>query len=210
MKASLTYLVTTAFIMTIAASSQAGEILAAWDGWPDFSATSAPYTQADYLAKGISVSLSGKGNWLRGAKGSNDKTFGTKEGAAISSSARSGYIATKADTSENYLEFVLTNNRDAAIDLDSIHFDLQRQWGTAPRYYKLMSMGTGISRGLIIKNEYLPFKTPLDTDYADIDAPITLDDSQLAPGESAIFRLIISGGKGTTPMFIDNVAITEK
>lgn len=138
MKRKPTFLAAVTLTLIACASPQAGEILAAWDCWPDVSRIDAPHTQAN-ISAGVSVELS--------AKGSNDKTFGTLAGASISSSSQSGHLATKAEASENYI---------------------------------------------------------------DVDALIALDDAQLAPGESATVQLTISGGKGTAPMFIGNLAVTEK
>lgn len=197
------------FLTTGLFSLSAGEILAAWDSWPDPSKDSS-YNGADITADHIAAGLSLTGTWQRGAKGSTDETFGTIGGAKKSSTAANGYLASKATDAETYIEFTVTNNRQTPVAIEAVHFDLQRQWSNAPRYYRIESMGSGIPKGLIAKGQLLPFENPLNTDYADIDAPVNLQNTDLAPGKSVTFRLTVSGGKGTAPIFIDNFAVTEK
>ena len=205
------YTGTTVALLLLAGTIGYGDIIiAGWDSW----GSSISATPASVFATDISASLSTiAGDWTRVSSGSTDLSFGNVPGAASSTDAATGALATQVlDASGNlsYLQFTITNNGSSDYTLNGFSFDMQRQYSTSPRYYKVdVVSGSDITTGNLINDQYLTATNPLEQDYADFDISLSaLADNTLAAGESAIFRLTITGGNDSARAFIDNVAIT--
>lgn len=184
----------------------ADTVVAGWDSW----ASSVNDSPTTVLSSDFSASLSTVvGDWVRLSSGSTDLSFGSVSGAATSIDAATGALATQV-LDQSYLQFTITNTGTGNYTLSGFHFDLQRQYSTSPRYYKVdVVSGSDITAGTLVNDQYLTATNPLEQDYADFDISLSsLEDNVLTTGESAIFRLTISGGNDSARTFIDNVAVT--
>ena len=209
MNKQILILISTIFALIISAT-QAEVVIAGWDSWGD----SITNSTASVIETGFSASLAtAAGDWTRTSSGSTDLTFGVTSGALSSTDTATGALITKvldAEGNLSYLQFTVTNDGTAEYELTGFHFDMQRQYSTSPRYYKVdVVSGSDITAGNLVNDQYLTATNPLDLDYADFDISLSnLTDNVLAAGESATFRLTITGGNDSARTFVDNIAIT--
>lgn len=190
----------TSFALTTSA-----DLVVGFDAWVDADTNNASSTGSADISGYITENT---GNWS--ASGTNkadiDGTFGTVSGASTEVSTRAYYIGGIAGTNAS-LNIVIENNGTGAVDLDSFNFDAMRQYGGSASAWGLeVISGSGITSGSIGNGSFV---TSSSTDYLnDIDVSLTsLTDHTLSAGETATFKLTVSGASGAANVYVDNVAV---
>ena len=201
MKKTLLTLAFTAFLAATAPVS-AQVVIAGFDRFNDpFSnqVTSAPVTLPGISAT-LTVSGTGTSDWYRSNTGSNDGTFGPDLTGADNTTTTS-YFGALTTTSVNdqsgfYLDISLSNGSAEDITLESLAFDVWRDFDGGPPRWDLSVVSGDLTVGYVGQTAFISQKngSPLAdnaNDYADLNMVTLggLTDNTLAVGESAVLRL---------------------
>jgi hypothetical protein len=209
------------------------ELLASWDVWGgSTTAGSISNVAADSTRTGISAfagtdvhsDFAGIGGGVNAATyGSTDGTFGDLSSPAADTTAWKDNIRinmSQNNANSRRLDFSLTNNTGADVQLDTFYFDYDPRANASLtvelKHLNLQIGSSGIftsdlddANGTVIGS----FNSATPASGADFyDASISLSDgltdSVLADGESVAFRIELPEIGVTTAFTIDNVAIT--
>jgi hypothetical protein len=155
-------------------------------------------TQTPVAGVGATLSLTVAADTY--ASGSTDGSYGTFGfGAAVTPGSF------RIQTSE---AFTITVNNGTASNmvLNAIRFDFARRFSGSPELLSVTYESGDLGAGPVVLLSESVAKFGSDTgDYPDFDALLspTLADTELAPSESAVFSVAISGGAGSRSM-LDN------
>ena len=155
------------------------------------------------------------GDWRENNQGaSNDGSFGTLAGASTSTgAANTGTLLGVTNTVGSY-SFTVTAGATGLL-LDSFNFDARRKRSQSSSNWSVEVLSGNITTGVVDSGglgSALGANGP--TDQNDYDVDLTgLADRELAAGESATFRINLTGGNGTNTngdqhLYMDNVAIS--
>jgi len=203
--------------LIVTCNANADLIVAGWDRAVNPATTNRG--SANYSASGITATVvlsstinggnNATGDWSSAATGSDDLSFGTFAGAVANNNtaALGSYLSKVGNV---YLDYTVVNNGISNYVLNEFHFDAWRKFGGSGTPTATILAGGGLTAGALTIGTIPALGGTVPTsgaDYTDIDISLTsLPDYTLAAGESATFRILISGASGGT--FIDNVAIT--
>ncbi len=176
-----------------------------WDGG------TVPATVLPGISGTVVPSLQG----IRAAASSNDGHFGPDLGFGGAATAVNGaYEVRGAEHSapKSRVDVAITNNTGSAIGLDALLFDYCRWYTNSPTNIVViyLSGNLGVGANTTLATFTSSHIGGWNSDYADFSVSLAnLDDSTLANGEHAVFRLQASGAIGaTTGSGFDNMAIT--
>jgi hypothetical protein len=209
------------------------DVLASWDVWGDAAdGVKASTINADSTRTGISAFVGGDvhpdfpgigGGFNASFFGSTDGTFGDLGSPAADATAYVSNFRINLQpntSSQAFLDFSLTNNTGADVQLDTLDFDYDPRANASLtvelRHLKLEIGTSGVftselddAHATVIGS--FSSSTPASgADFYDVSISLLggLTDSVLAPGESAAFRIVLPQNGVTTAFAIDNVAIT--
>jgi hypothetical protein len=138
------------------------------------------------------------------AAGSIDGTYGSfGSGASVISNSF------RIQTAETFT-LTVNNNSVSNLNLAAIRFDFARRFNGSPELLSVAYESGDLGAGPVVFLSESVDKFGSDSgDYPDFDVLLspTLADTELAPLESAVFAVAISGGSGSRSM-LDNLAVT--
>ena len=181
-------------------STSATDLAAAW--------TSGVATP-DYLAVGISASLSGSGVSFGTQSGSNDGTYGTYgSGAPVLPGCFSL-------NNNGTLTLTIANNTGSDIPLQGLHLDFNRQWNNSPQDITVTYLSGDLGNGPVdLGGLYnLLQNSATLTDFFDLSIDLVrsgLSTHVLPAGGTATFALTASDASGTSKSLLDNLAVTAR
>ena len=191
----------TAAIPFSISTSQAA-IIAGWDSWTNGSQAA---TQTSGGATGTFSENSG--DWrLANEAASTDGTFGTLAGASNATGTSAGI---QVFTGSGALDFTITAGTNDLI-LESFNFDLGRKRNSSPRNWAAEIVSGPITAGSLGSGGLSTLGGPGPRDLQDFDRDLTgLADNVLEAGQTAVFRIAVSGGNGANDQrsYADNVAL---
>ncbi len=175
--------------------ADAEQVLAAWENG---------ITTPTITVPGIGITLGLTVAVDTYSAGSTDGTYGT-----FGSGAAASAVSFRIQTAETFT-LTVVNNSVSNVALTAVRFDFVRRFNGSPVNI-LVSYNSGdLGAGPVQLLSQSVSTTATETgNYPDKDALLSpaLTDTELAPGESAIFSVAISGGTGARSM-LDNLAVT--
>ena len=203
-----TTLTMTGLLLAAMPLSARAALIVGWETW-ESGDESASITDGDATGLGHESA----GDWREDKRGSStDGTFGTLAGADTSTAAAASgtYIGASSPNNGSY-DFTVTAGANSLI-LEGFHFDARRKRNNSASNWSVSAVAGDITLGAIDSGalgSVLAANGP--SDLFDFDIDLTgLADNELAPGESATFRLSFTGGTASNndqQTFLDNVAI---
>jgi hypothetical protein len=177
-------------------SVAAEQLIASWED----GVTSA--SQSPAAGVGVSLSLASAADTY--AAGSTDGTYGSfGSGAAVSP------VSFRIQNSETFTVTV-SNMTATNLNLTAIRFDFVRRFNNAPDTVEVEYTSGDLGPGPVqLLLQSVPTGSVDVGDYPDFDVYLSplLGEPELAPTESAVFSVMISGGAGSRAM-LDNLAVT--
>ncbi len=175
----------------------AEELLVAWE-----SGTVVPSAAG---LPGLDITLNA-GTSTTDTGGSDDGTYG---------SFGSGAMITPASFQlKNSVQLTLTlvNNTADNLVIDAIRFDFVRRWNGSPADLLVTYDSGDLGAGPVSLFQTTNIATTAfdSGDYPDYDVLLSgnLADTQLAPGETAVFSILANNASGTAKSMLDNLALT--
>ncbi|VGO21879.1 hypothetical protein [Pontiella sulfatireligans] len=135
------------------------------------------------------------------AAGSTDGTYG-----AFGSGADTGALSFRLQTDHAFTLTVANHTSSNAV-LDAIRFDFVRRFNDSPENILVSYESGNLDAGPVPLLSTNVLNNSTETgDYPDFDVLLSpsLNDTELAPTESAVFSIVISGGAATrTPLLLN-------
>ncbi|CAA6679373.1 Unannotated [Lentimonas sp. CC4] len=189
-------------VAPVVVSPSDSDVVAYWDGDQGGAATTPAWQDSSLVSATLGTKGVSSHNWS--GKGSTDASFGTIDAPAAPDNAKAWQVKNGEQQT-----FSVENTSENDLQLNSIHFDYANIFSDLTIVLSYDSGDLTDADGTILSTTAMGASLGDTSDWNDADVALAplLSDTVLAPGETAVFKLVFTGS-GSSASGLDNLAVT--